>query len=543
MCFSNRNCKHSQALKEPKWGGPGWQTGLETSGWFWAAWLLREELDSETWQLACDVAAAEADLLKKEIPSRVKGNTGAEDCIWNAAMMGAAANFLEGDPRSASWDEWCKRWALNALSREPDRRSRQVVDGKPLSQWLNSTNVHPDLTLENHGFWSIPYQAEYGQICEAILAYHLRGQKVPEALTLHNPELWKDVLEWLALCDGDLLCPQGQDWAPRDIQQIWIYALMSAYHKYPSAINTEVRALRLLTARQAAFGDGSIHANNFGYETHLARHWSISLLMHQQFGPVASPPKQGAAEVANSGAKVFPYVKVAVFRAPATVSSVSWAESRQTVVVVPNETQGTDPASPFTDYDPRSGLGWIRLQGSTKPVEFRRTTEPKIVQNKEALAVSFQRIDLGRVKQDVGYVALGSGEVVVFSRWTALADLQVAETVSHPFYWLKIDKFLPERTALEKAPACWSIGDKLQVRVIGGAGGRSENHALLGSVQDKPRSYKRHDVIESSVAIYQPIGTDRSLAAAHGDTSEVTVGAVTIRWQSNGTLTVESKSD
>ncbi|MCC7084009.1 MAG: hypothetical protein IT427_03255 [Pirellulales bacterium] len=543
MCLSNRNCKHRDAWKQPRWGGPSWQVGLETSGWLWAAWLLRDRLDDDTWNLAQQVAAAEAELLKKEIPSRVNHDTGAEDCIWNAAMMGAAANFLGDDDRAQSWDEWCKRWALNALSRKTDRNSERMVDGKPLSKWLRSTNVHHDLTLENHGFWSIPYQAEYGEICEAILAYHLCGKKIPDALVLHDRALWNDVLVWLTLCDGDLLCPQGQDWAPRDFQQIWVYALMSTFHKFPSAMATEARALDLLTARQKAFHDGSIHANNFGYETHLARHWSICLLMHKCFDGVNAAAGRDRDEVFNSGSKTFPYVKVAVLRSPSTVSSVSWSEARQTILVVPHVTEASESASSFTDYNQRSGVGWIQLRNATKPLEFHQVTEPIIARSLDALTVSFDRTSPGKVKQEIGYVALCSGEVVVFSRWLALGEIQVAEVVSHPFYWLSIDRFLPGRSATENSPGCWSIGDRLQVQIIGGAGGRIERSALLGSANNPPQSYHGDEIIESSVAIYQPMVAHRPLLEVRGSRNEVVVGETAIRWEADGTITLRSKSN
>lgn len=558
VCLANRNCKHPQAWKEPKWGGPDWQSGLETSGWLWAAWLLRNKLDAETWLLAQDVAAAEADHLKKTIPSQVKGNTGAEDCIWNASMLGAAANLLSHDSRAATWDEWCKRWALNAISRETDRSSSQQVDGRPLSEWLVSTNVHPDLTLENHGFWSIPYQAEYGELGEAILAYHLQGKPVPQALTIHADELWTNVLAWLVLPDGDLLCPQGQDWAPRDIQQIWTYALLSSYHKFASAAETEANALRLLTARQSAFGDGSLHANNFGYETHLARHWAVSALMHKHFDSIVAPETDSAGEKASGvtqtkseaagsapasplGARTFSYVDVGVFRTTRMVSSVTWDESRQAVMVVPSDPAALGQFPSFTAYSPQSGLGWIRLPHEKTPLKFTSVSNVQRLENAEFFAVAFRREVPDLVCHDIGYVALSSGPVVVFSRWTARANLEGAEVVSHPFYWLAIDDFLPARQIKGIADQVWSIDGKLQMQVIGGVNGKVRPDSLLGSVQESIEATKPDAVFDSSVCIYQPLSAGINPQPVVGDPEKISISNVTISWPANGKLSVTSR--
>ncbi len=123
-----------------------------------AAWLVRDQLDEQTKALVRQVASAEANAACKPIPSGKLGDTAADDCCWNAGLLGIMSNFYSDDPNAAKWDEWGKRWALNIEAREPDRKSDRVVDGKPLSDWLVSTQVYPDFTLENHNFWDLPYQ-------------------------------------------------------------------------------------------------------------------------------------------------------------------------------------------------------------------------------------------------------------------------------------------------------------------------------------------------------------------------------------------------
>jgi len=58
----------------------------------------------------------------------------------------------------------------------------------------------------------------------------------------------------------------------------------------PWARAAERRCLKLLMRRQAAFGDGSIHANDFGYETDLP------LLLGVQM-----PPPQASGRAGREG--------------------------------------------------------------------------------------------------------------------------------------------------------------------------------------------------------------------------------------------------
>src|SRR4030095_4646235 len=106
LCLRNRNCTDPAAVKPPTWGGPDWQAGLETEHWVFAAYLLESELDAETKALVRQVATAEAEAAKKPIPDGKTGNTAADDCSWNAGVLGVVSAIYDDDTRAASWDEW-----------------------------------------------------------------------------------------------------------------------------------------------------------------------------------------------------------------------------------------------------------------------------------------------------------------------------------------------------------------------------------------------------------------------------------------------------
>ena len=87
--------------------------------------------------------------------------------------------------------------------------------------WSNApaldSEAEIELTLENHGFWDLPYQVCFAALVEPALAYHLTGRNIPQSFFLNAREEGENILSWMTLADGDLLCPQGLDWADRDV--------------------------------------------------------------------------------------------------------------------------------------------------------------------------------------------------------------------------------------------------------------------------------------------------------------------------------------
>jgi hypothetical protein len=540
LCLTSASCTDPRAIKPGTWGGQDlkrggwhWQAGLETEHWVVAAHLLKAHLDDDTKALVRQVATAEADAAVREIPSARKGDTAADDCSWNAGILGVCAAIYADDPRAAKWEEWAKRWALNMDGREPDRTSNRMVDGKPLKEWITSTNVFPDLTLENHGFWDLPYQFGFAALAEPIIAYQLCGRKIPEAFHANAREAGDNIHRWLVMPDGDLLCPQGIDWAERDVQHSWGFTILGTLLDQPWARAAEARCLQLLTRRQAAFGDGSIHALDFGYETDLAVIWSFSFLLHKHFpradsGPAFDEPR---------GPKIFPHVAAAVHRTPDLVSSVTWFRSRQAILVSPNNLEALRDRPAFTRYDRDSGTGWIAFKGDRKRRAFRVAGEPRIRQEDGAFTVSFAREIPGLARQTISYCALLSGEVVMFSRWEAIKDIEVTELVDHPFRWVAIEKFISAPDTKQTGDGLWTIADRLQMQILHAAPGESVPDGINGSVR-RNFAAKAGTILQDSVCIYQPLLPGRPISQVRSEGNTLHVGAKSLLRSGDGALTV-----
>ncbi|MEX0643139.1 MAG: hypothetical protein WD468_10590 [Pirellulales bacterium] len=548
LCFTSNVCTDPRAVKPGKWGGPDpnpkrggwhWQAGLETEHWVLATHLLAAQLDDDTLALVKQVAGAEADgAANRPIQSARPGDTAADDCSWNAGILGVCAAIYADDPRAKSWDEWAKRWALNMEGREPDRKSQRLIDGKPLGEWLVSTNAFPDLTIVNHGFWDLPYQTCFADLSEAILAYKMCNRPIPEAFHANVLEEGDQILKWLAMPDGDLLCPQGIDWAERDVQHSWAYTILGTLLDQPWALAAEARCIDLLTRRQAAFGDGSIHALDFGYQTDLARVWTASFLWHKYFGKLGN---SGREFEEPRGAKLYPYVATAVFRTPDLASSVTWYPKRQAIMVSPTNLAALGERTAFTRWDHESGTGWIAAEGDQKHRGFMVRGEPRIEQKNGALAISFTRQIPGLARQQISYCALPSGAVAVGSRWKALKDANIAELVDHPFRWVEIDKFISKPKVEQSVPGVWNIDDKLQLQVFADVPGELAADGIHGAVR-RDFSAKAGDVLLNSICVYQPIVAGRSPVRVEQEAAGVRIGDQLVRRGSGGMLSLESPS-
>ena len=147
-------------------------------------------------------------------------------------------------------------------------------------------------------------------------------------------------------------------------------------------------------------------------------------------------------------------------------------------MIVPNNAKALGDFPTFTAYRCKfnerrsnvreiSGLGYLLVDGDKKLRDFKIDRQPKIKTDDDALTVSFSRTIPNIATQQIGYCALPSGAVVVFSQWRAISDIKVAELVDHPFYWNVIPGYLPTRTATAAGKGIWSIDGKLQMQVIG----------------------------------------------------------------------------
>ncbi|MCX7045462.1 MAG: hypothetical protein NTX50_08275, partial [Candidatus Sumerlaeota bacterium] len=256
LCLTNKNC--ARCINPARWGGPSWQAALEFKGAAWAAHLMEKQLDAETVALVKEITCKEADNLDKPIATAAPGNTGSEDCSWNTPLLALAANKYPDHPHAARWQELARRWAVNAVSIASDKSNTQTLDGKPVKEWMASENLFADLTLENHGFWSTPYQSAFSLLLDGALAYRIFDRPVPETLSYRAREMWRTVTGPISVWDGDMLFPHGQDWAWKSYAHLEYFCWLNTLLKIPEAGAFESRAIQMTLRRQQAIGTGDL---------------------------------------------------------------------------------------------------------------------------------------------------------------------------------------------------------------------------------------------------------------------------------------------
>jgi len=369
LCMANKNSRRHKVAKHT-WGGPSWQSALGVIGAAWAAHLREGHLDADTLALVREVVCKEADHMEKEIPSGDHGNTRSEDCCWNTPLLALAANKYAEHPRAARWDELCKKWAINALSTKEDARSTQIVDGRPLHEWIVSENVYPDLTIENHNMWSVGYQCSPQHFGEGALAYQVFGRPVPQAYAHRADRMWRDVTSALFLWDGDCLLPQGQDWSWKTYGAIEYLCWLNCCRANRPAGAFESRAVQMVLHRQLALGTGDLGSAvsrtlDFGNQTVQPKRWAFCYLMHKHF---AEPESMAfdEAERGSHGVHIYSFMKTAIHRTGEKCVSVSWHPRSQPVYVLPEgSTTFTDPPF-FFPYDRNSGCTRVTVESTEK---------------------------------------------------------------------------------------------------------------------------------------------------------------------------------
>ncbi len=334
------------------WGaGNTFEFSLETYLWGDAAYLIWDQLDADTQALVKRVVTSEANLLvTTPAPDAAPGDTGGETSAWDAPTPALAAVMFPDDPNRTVWEQTAIRFALNASSIPGDKASGEVVDGKPLSDWITTSNLNPDLTLENHGFYNITYQmVTHLLVNDAAIFYGQAGLPQPQALSFRTRQIWDSIIGPQTIDDGDIVPAGGQDWVSKDFQHLDYLGLIATRFQVPAASVLESRALQLVARRQDGTGDGSIAGeSSLGYESMMIRRVAGDFWDHQLFTSSPSPTQAQyeADYAAGDGVHSWPDVSVTGGRLTSAFASMSWDSDSPMAVWVPRSRD--DQSDPVT---------------------------------------------------------------------------------------------------------------------------------------------------------------------------------------------------
>lgn len=290
-----------------------------------AAWLLWEDFDGPTQLLVAKIIEHEADrFLDRPAPARLHGDTQAESNAWTGGGIAVAACMLQSHPHRKRWADKANEYMISAYATARDVASDEVVDGKPLNQWLTAPNAFPDYTIENHGLVHPDYIGAISEMVRCAISFRLAGESVPQAVTF-NAEQVLDLLVFLYLPDGTLLYPQNTDYTPRRLD-VFLQAANIIPHK-PSPLRKAclLRSLASVETMAAECPDQPMNGW-IGFPYDLGSTWGLTqnYLMFRLFGDGGEALADDQLETKLAGVFASEYGKLMIHRTPTTISSFSW---------------------------------------------------------------------------------------------------------------------------------------------------------------------------------------------------------------------------
>ena len=360
-----------------------WESSLWAMSVAYSAFFLWDKLSPSQRNYVYQLLKAECNYeLERQIPTGYQGDTKAEENGWEACVLAATLGLFPDDELAPRWFERMREFAINSYSHPSDANDETVVDPgydtKRVKDLYRGQNLYDDYTLQNHDYFHTSYQnVVIQELGEAALALAL-FQKTPKwqsrALMHNNQQVMDHVLKWLALSDGELAMPNGNDWSLFLYDQITSYSTMACLARDADALMLENRAYQMIRHRQTTTADGSwllrsdIGARRMGVEAHRVM---MTWLMHELW-PTASlkPTSWEAFRKQYSKARMLSCQNVVRASTPSQFTCFSWSKGLRsyTGYIAPHQDGDLQPAVsnlivPFKQNNTGNLLGWFEVEG------------------------------------------------------------------------------------------------------------------------------------------------------------------------------------
>ena len=319
--------------------------------------------------------------LERGIPTSYAGDTKAEENGWEADVLAATLGLFPDDALAPKWFERLREFAINSYSHPSDQTNTTVIDAwydtKTIADLYKGQNLYDDYSLQNHNLFHTSYQNVVQQeLGEAALALKLFQQGLhgtetwkTNALMHHNQEVQDSILNWLALPDGELAMPNGNDWSLFLYDQITSYSTLACFLQDPHALMLENMAYKYIQARQKTTPDGSwllradVGARRMGVEAHRVM---MTYLMHDILSTAKLTPTQwDKFNKTYSKAKLIPCQNIVRASTDDRFTCFSWSEGLKsyTGYFAANSPDKNKIVVPYRANNTGNILGWYEVQG------------------------------------------------------------------------------------------------------------------------------------------------------------------------------------
>ena len=359
-----------------------WESSLWAMSVAYSAYFQWEELSQTQKNYVEKLLKAECNYeLERDIPTGYAGDTKAEENGWEADILAATLGLFPNDALAPKWFERLREFAINSYSHSSDATNTTVIDewydNKTVADLYKGQNLYDDYSLQNHNLFHTSYQNVVMQeLGEAALALKMFQQGIygtekwkTNALMHNNQEVQDNILNWLALADGELAMPNGNDWSLFLYDQITSYSTQACFQSDPHALMLENMAYKYIKARQKTTSDGSwllrpdVGARRMGVEAHRVM---MTYLMHDQFSTAdLTPTRWDDFNALYGEARMIPDQNVVRAATDSRFTCFSWSTGLKsyTGYFAANSPDKNKIVVPFRANNTGNLLGWYEVQG------------------------------------------------------------------------------------------------------------------------------------------------------------------------------------
>ncbi|MBR6320790.1 MAG: hypothetical protein IKR50_10215 [Prevotella sp.] len=359
-----------------------WESSLWAMSVAYSAFFQWDKLTEKQRGYIYQLLKAECNYeLQRTIPTGYNGDTKAEENGWEADILAATLGLFPNDPLAPKWFQRLREFAINSYSQKDDATDKTVIDPdydqQTVANLYKGRNLYDDYTLQNHNYFHTSYQnVVIQELGEAALALKLfqRGLYGEEkwktnALMHNNDKVMQEVLYWLALADGELAMPNGNDWSLFLYDQITSYSTNACFLRDPHALMLENLAYKQIQARQKTTADGSwllrpdVGARRMGVEAHRVM---MTWLMHEALSTAdMTPTRWDDFNREYSAAKVFASQNIVRAATDDRFTCFSWSKGLQsyTGYIAANSADKNKIVVPFRANNTGNFLGWYDVAG------------------------------------------------------------------------------------------------------------------------------------------------------------------------------------
>ena len=359
-----------------------WESSLWAMSVAYSAYFQWDKLSDAQKKYIETLLKAECNYeLNRSIPTGYNGDTKAEENGWEVDVLAATLGLFPNDELAPKWFDRLREFAINCYSHKDDAHNTTVIDPdydkKTVADLYKGQNLFDDYTLQNHNFFHTSYQNVVTQeLGEAALALKLFQQKTigeekwkTNALMHNNDKVMKEVLNWLALADGELAMPNGNDWSLFLYDQITSYTTNACFLGDSDALMLENLAYKYIKARQTTTEDGSwllrsdIGARRMGVEGHRVM---MTWLMHEVMSTAEIKPTEwNEFNQRYAAAKVFPCQNIVRAATDDRFTCFSWSAGKgsYTGYIAANCADKNKIIVPYRANNTGNFLGWYQVEG------------------------------------------------------------------------------------------------------------------------------------------------------------------------------------